>query len=214
MFFWLPKEEKSNGNQVKWTWLKMRSILFDFQIFSGLMIPAVVFFSFMSISTFSTFYLAGDPFDLSPGQLGSIFLVLFLGVIVSPIAGRWSDQVGRVQVILVGLSFLIVGAALTINTMILIVIIGLGLVTMGMFIVQSAAPTYIGELVGQEKTVSAVLYQMFFYFGGAMGTLVPSFIWSQFEYLGVVLLTEGVILIGLVISLALQVGFKRVAKNY
>lgn len=212
MIFWLPRESKNGGNQVKWTWLKIRSILFDFQILSGLMIPAVVFFSFMSISTFSTFYLVGHPFDLSPGQLGSTFLVLFLGVIVSPIAGKWSDKVGRVKVILVGMTFLIIGAVLTLFTNLLIIILGLGLVTMGMFVAQSAAPTYIGELIGQEKTVAAVFYQMFFYFGGAMGTLLPSFIWPRFEYLGVVLFTEGVILLGLTF-LVFQIGFSRMMKH-
>ena len=65
-----------------------------------------------------------------------------------------------------------------------------------MYIVQSAAPTYISELSPGNKGTVAVLYQTFFYFGGCMGTWLPSIMWEHYKYTGVVALCIGLILLG------------------
>lgn len=195
MIFWLPKDPSHTEKRIHWN--KIRPLVTNPKILTCLLIPLIVFFSFMSITTFSTFYLANPPFNLNPGQLGNTFLILLLGTLISPITGKWSDKIGRTKIIFIGIFLLFIGTGLTLVPIFLVVLVGFGLVTIGMFTVQSVAPAYIGELAGSEKTTSSVLYQMFFYLGGALGTLLPSLFWTKYQYIGIVILTDVVILMGL-----------------
>ncbi|MCB4760603.1 MAG: MFS transporter [Sulfurovum sp.] len=164
-----------------------------------LLIPMVVFFSFMAITTFITYHLAQAPFALNDQELGSLFLVLLLAVVVSPLAGRYSDRLGRVQMLFWALGSLVAGILLTLSGSLAVILIGLGLVTVGMFSVQSVAPTYLGELFPNERAkVAVLLYQMFFYFGGAMGTLVPAWVWDFGGYAGVVWFCVGLVSLGVI----------------
>ncbi|MCB4749500.1 MAG: MFS transporter [Sulfurovum sp.] len=164
-----------------------------------LLIPMVVFFSFMAITTFITYHLAQAPFALNDQELGSLFLVLLLAVVVSPLAGRYSDRLGRVQMLFWALGSLVAGILLTLSGSLAVILIGLGLVTVGMFSVQSVAPTYLGELFPNERAkVAVLLYQMFFYFGGAMGTLVPAWVWGFGGYAGVVWFCVGLVSLGVI----------------
>ncbi|MCB4784601.1 MAG: hypothetical protein LGB69_08470, partial [Sulfurovum sp.] len=88
---------------------------------------------------------------------------------------------------------------LTLSGSLAVILIGLGLVTVGMFSVQSVAPTYLGELFPNERAkVAVLLYQMFFYFGGAMGTLVPAWVWGFGGYAGVVWFCVGLVSLGVI----------------
>jgi len=163
---------------------------------SILFIPMVVFFSFMAVTTFITYHLSQAPFFLNEAALGSLFLVLLLSVVASPLAGKYSDKIGRVKVLFLALILLLVGILLTLSTSLVIILIGLGLVTIGMFSVQSVTPTYLGDLFPHERARVAIFYQTFFYFGGAMGTLVPAWVWRYGGYDAVALFCVGLVILG------------------
>jgi YNFM family putative membrane transporter len=169
------------------------------------LIPMVVFFAFMAVTTFVTYRLASEHFGLDAGALGSVFLVLLLAVVVSPVAGKLSDRYGRVYLLLSGVVSLLLGIVLTLSGTLFWVIAGIGLVTVGMFTVQSVAPAYLGDLVPEDRATMAVLYQSFFYLGGAMGTILPSIVWRDGGYQAVGLLCVGLVTVGvlpLIVNLA------------
>ncbi|MDX1810268.1 MAG: MFS transporter [Sulfurospirillaceae bacterium] len=198
MIFGLPAN--TAGNIIKKEIIKKKDIvlyLSNPRILSVLLIPTVVFFSFMAISTFATYHLAQAPFNLNSSEIGNIFLVLLLGVFISPLAGRYSDIVGRVRILFLGVGILILGIILTLSHSSLFIIVGIGFVTLGMFSVQSVTPTYIGELVPSNRGVTAVLYQTFFYLGGCLGTLLPSIAWKYYHYSGVAILCITLLLLGI-----------------
>jgi len=168
----------------------------NLQIFFILLIPMVVFFSFMAITTFVTYHLAQAPFLLNEAQLGSLFLVLLLAVVVSPLAGKYSDRFGRVKILFLAILSLMLGIVLTLSSSLILIIIGMGLVTIGMFSVQSVTPTYLGDLVPNNRATMAVMYQTFFYFGGAMGTILPVLVWKYGGYDGVVMLCLSLVVFG------------------
>jgi len=66
----------------------------------------------------------------------------------------------------------------------------------------------LGDLVPGDKATVAVLYQTFFYFGGAMGTLLPAVVWSYGGYDGVALPGFGLVLLG-----ALPLGYHIILKK-
>ncbi|WP_321469490.1 MFS transporter [Halarcobacter sp.] len=196
MIFALPVNKTEIANKRVINKDALFNFLSNIKILSVLIIPTVVFFSFMAISTFATYHLAQEPFNLDASQLGNIFLVLLLGVIISPFAGRYSDIIGRLRIIYLGIAILILGIFLTLSQSISLVIAGLGLVTMGMFSVQSVTPTYLGELVPENKATISILYQSFFYLGGCLGTFLPSIFWEYYKYNGVTSFCIALILIG------------------
>jgi len=189
------KMEQGRGKMLK------REALFGYlfkpQILSVLLIPLVVFFSFMAITTFVTYHLAQAPFGLNEAELGSLFLVLLLAVVASPLAGYYSDKLGRVKVLFLALISLVVGILLTLSSSLELILVGMGLVTIGMFSVQSVTPTYLGDLVPNDRATVAVLYQTFFYMGGALGTLLPVLAWGHGGYTGVIFLCLGLVGLGL-----------------
>lgn len=67
---------------------RIRTYLTDPAILSILIIPTVVFFAFMAVTTFATYHLATAPYHLGAGALGSVYLILLLGVAASLMAGR------------------------------------------------------------------------------------------------------------------------------
>ncbi|WP_419777836.1 MFS transporter [Malaciobacter marinus] len=196
MIFALPDNENETKNKRTINKTALFNFLSNIKIVAVLVIPTIVFFTFMAISTFATYHLAQEPFNLNASQLGNIFLVLTLGVIISPLAGRFSDIFGREIVIFLGIGILIIGILLTLSQSISLIIIGIGLVTIGMFSIQSVTPTYIGELVPENKNTVSILYQSFFYLGGCLGTFIPAIIWKYYNYNGVAILCIILLLIG------------------
>jgi len=192
----LPDVQTKAKTQHKSTQEKGYRYLFQAKIISVLLIPLVVFFSFMAMTTFVTYHLALAPFSLNVAQLGNLFLVLLLAVVVSPLAGRYSDVFGRVKILFFALTVLLIGMLLTLSSSLWLVVVGLGLVTVGMFSVQSITPTYLGDLDPEHRNTLAVAYQTFFYLGGALGTLVPAWAWKLAGFNGVVWLCVGLVLFG------------------
>ncbi|PLY09757.1 MAG: hypothetical protein C0625_00750 [Arcobacter sp.] len=196
MLFTLPKPERNIIKKNIATKNDILLYLSNPKILSILFIPTVVFFSFMAISTFATYHLAQEPFNLNTRELGNVFLVLLLGVIVSPLVGRYSDIIGRVKIMFFGISILIFGIFLTLTQSFTLVIIGMGFVTIAMFSVQSVAPAYLGEIVSNNKSTISILYQSFFYLGGCLGTFIPSIVWEYYEYSGVAIFCIILLLLG------------------
>ena len=198
MIYGLPSDKKKNIKKKIIMKENILNYISNLQIISILIIPSVVFFSFMAITTFATYHLAKPPFNLSSGELGNLFLVLLIGVFVSPIAGKYSDTIGRVKILFFGIFVLIIGILLSLIQSYLFVIIGIGLVTVGMFSVQSVVPTYLGDLVPNDRATLAILYQTFFYFGGALGTLIPALIWKSYYFNGVAIFCISLLLVGII----------------
>jgi YNFM family putative membrane transporter len=196
MAWGLPKTKLDKNSKAKVQTKALWGYLFDSQILSILLIPMVVFFTFMAVTTFVTYHLSQAPFSLNASQLGNLFLILLLAVIVSPLAGRYSDKIGRVKILYFGLFSLIVGVLLTLNSSLFCIVVGVGFVTIGMFTVQSVTPTYLGDIVPHDRATVGVLYQNFFYLGGALGTLVPALAWEYGGYDAVMFLCLTVITLG------------------
>ena len=207
MYVGLPSS-KSTTTKPKANRKKLLSYLKSPKILSILLVPMVVFFSFMAVSSFVTYRLAETPFSLDASALSNTFLVLLVAVVVSPLAGKYSDTLGRVKVLFLGVVVLLIGIIISTIDSYILILLGLGLVTVGMFSVQAVAPAYLGDLVPDDKATVAVLYQTFFYFGGAMGTLLPVMAWGYGGYDGVALLCFALVLLG-----SVPLGYNQVLKS-
>ena len=86
-----------------------------------------------------TEYLAAEPFRLNSEQLGSIFFVYLLGVVITPQSGRFLDYFGFRHTSVLYCSMMIAGLAFTLVKSLPIVIVGLAIFSSGVFVAQAAA---------------------------------------------------------------------------
>jgi MFS transporter, YNFM family, putative membrane transport protein len=145
--------------------------------------------------TYANFYLAAAPFHLNSAQLGSIFFVYLLGVIITPQSGRFLDHFGFRHTTLLYCAMVIAGLFLTLVKSLPVVIVGLAIFSSGVFVAQAAATVQTGAIAGRARSSAAGLYVAFYYLGGSVGATLTDVFWRWQGWLGCVALLGGVSLV-------------------
>jgi len=158
---------------------------------------ATVLFALAGCFTYANFYLAAAPFRLNSAQLGSIFLVYLLGVIITPQSGRFLDRFGFRHTTVVYCGMMIAGLLLTLVKSLPIVIAGLAIFSSGVFVAQAAATVQTGAIAGRARSSAAGLYVAFYYLGGSIGAALTGLFWRWKGWPGCVVLMGGVSLASL-----------------
>jgi predicted MFS family arabinose efflux permease len=143
-------------------------------------------FCVVAIFTYVNFYLAAPPFGLGPGALAFVFAVYLLGMATTPVASRIAIRVGRRRTLFLACALSTAGLLLTLVPVLAVVILGLGAVCGGLFVVQSLSLGFIGVTVRRAKSTAVGLYVTVFYVGGALGGIVPASLWRLGGWPGVI----------------------------
>lgn len=176
---WLPKARNFKRQQnIKTSVLAIAKHLRNPPLLAAYAVGFNVLFSNVSTFTYVNFYLAASPFHLNTTALGSIFFVYLLGVVVTPIAGRWLDRLGYRLVLAIAILTSSLGLLLTLIPKLGLIIIGLAICSSGVFVCQSAAKSYVGITAGEGRSSATGLYVACFYLGGSVGAILPGFVWS------------------------------------
>jgi predicted MFS family arabinose efflux permease len=147
-----------------------------------------VLFSLVGTFTYITFYLHGKPFELSTGAQAWIFGVYALGVIITPLAGRWVDRVGYRKTLALAITCSAGGVLLTLVPVLGVVVLGLAICSSGVFVCQAAASGHVGVAAREARSSAAGLYVALYYAGGTVGAQVPGLIWKVWGWPGCVAL--------------------------
>jgi len=139
----------------------------------------LLLFGMIGTTTYANFYLASPPFRFTPEQLGSVFVIYLFGLLVTPLAGRYMDRRGYRRTIVLAVLTSLVGLAATLKLSVPFVIVGLTLMTSGVFAVQAATTAHLGLVSGGARSSAAGLYLSFYYAGGALGGVLPAFFWVR-----------------------------------
>jgi MFS transporter, YNFM family, putative membrane transport protein len=158
---------------------------------------ASALFTLVGCFTYANFYLAAAPFHLNSAQLGSIFFVYLLGVVITPQAGRFLDRFGFRHTTIVYCVMMIAGLLLTLIRSLPIVIVGLAIFSSGVFIAQAAATVQTGAIAGRARSSAAGLYVAFYYLGGSVGATLTDVFWQWKRWPGCVVLLGGVSLVSM-----------------
>jgi len=138
-----------------------------------------VLFSLVGVFTWITFHLAAAPFSLSTAALSSLFFVYLIGLVVTPAAGLLITKVGLRAGISGAICCSMTGVLLTLAPSLIVVIIGLALVSTGVFIAQTASQSHLRVAAPPEARVTAAgLYLTCYYLGGTAAGVVPGYFWS------------------------------------
>jgi len=129
---------------------------------------ATVLFALVGCFTYANFYLAAAPFHLNSAQLGSIFFVYLLGVVITPQSGWFMDRFGFRHTTILYCSMMIAGLLLT-----LVKNRARGYrwpspLFSGVFVAQAAATVQDGRNRRRARSSAAGLYVTFYYLGEAL----------------------------------------------
>ncbi len=162
---------------------------------------AAVLFCLVGCLTYANFYLAAPPFHLNSAQLGSIYFVYLLGVVITPMAGKFLDHHGFRRTAYLYCAIMIAGLLLTLIRSLPGVIIGLAIFSTGVFIAQAAATVETGAIAGRARSSAAGLYVTFYYLGGAAGATVSGWFWQWAGWHGCVALLSAMAVVSLGMAL-------------
>ncbi|MGA8731759.1 MAG: MFS transporter [Terracidiphilus sp.] len=138
-----------------------------------------VLFSLVGVFTWITFHLAAAPFFLSTTALSSLFFVYLIGLVVTPAAGYIITRVGLRAGVGGAICLSIVGVVLTLAPSLPIVIVGLTLLSSGVFISQTASQSHLRVAAPPGARVTAAgLYLTCYYLGGTAAGVVPGAFWA------------------------------------
>jgi predicted MFS family arabinose efflux permease len=171
--------------------LRNRRLLANFGMGSAVLLAQVGCF------TYANFYLAAAPFRLNSAQLGSIFFVYLLGVVITPQSGRFLDRFGFRHTTVLYCTMMIAGLLLTLVKSVPVVIVGLAIFSSGVFVAQASATVQTGAIAGRARSSAAGLYVTFYYLGGSVGATLTDWFWHWAAWPGCVALLGGVSLASL-----------------
>jgi len=138
-----------------------------------------VLFSLVGVFTWITFYLDAPPFSLSTTALSSLFFVYLIGLVVTPAAGYLITRVGLRAGIGGAICCSIAGVLLTLVHSLPVVILGLAMLSSGVFIAQTASQSHLRIAAPPGARVTAAgLYLTCYYLGGTAAGVVPGAFWA------------------------------------
>ena len=138
-----------------------------------------VLFSLVGVFTWITFHLAAAPFHLGTAALSSLFFVYLIGLVVTPAAGFLITRVGLRAGIGGAILCSMTGVLLTLAPSPPVIIVGLTLLSSGVFISQTASQSHLRVAAPPEARVTAAgLYLTCYYIGGTAAGVVPGAFWA------------------------------------
>jgi MFS transporter, YNFM family, putative membrane transport protein len=138
-----------------------------------------VLFSLVGVFTWITFHLSTAPFLLSTTALSSLFFVYLIGLVVTPAAGYLITRVGLRAGIGGAIACSIAGVLLTLAPSLPVVILGLTLLSSGVFTAQTASQSHLRVAAPPGARVTAAgLYLTCYYLGGTAAGVVPGVFWA------------------------------------
>ncbi len=138
-----------------------------------------VLFSLVGVFTWITFHLSAAPYHLSTAALSSLFFVYLIGLVVTPAAGYLITRVGLRAGISGAIACSMAGVLLTLAPALWTIILGLTLVSSGVFIAQTAAQSHLRVAAPPGSRVTAAgLYMSCYYVGGTAAGVVPGAFWA------------------------------------
>lgn len=151
-------------------------------VVTACLLGACVLFSLVGCFTFINLHLADTPYELSTGALANIFAVYLLGVIITPLSTTLLRRFGSARTVRVAVVVSMLGVLLTLVAPLWGVVIGLAVMSSGVFITQSATISYIAVNVKKGRSLASGLYYMGYYAGGTLGAWLGGITYARGQW--------------------------------
>jgi YNFM family putative membrane transporter len=159
--------------------------------------------SFVTLYNYIGFQLTAPPYSLSQTLVGWIFIIYLVGTFSSTWFGSLADKYGRRAMLLIAIFIMFIGALITLNTFLLVKIVGIAIFTFGFFGGHSIASSWVGRRVTHDKAQASSLYLFFYYVGSSIGGTAGGVFWMNYGWGGVISMIIGFLALSLVLSVCL-----------
>ena len=143
-----------------------------------------LFFSFVGVFSFVTYYLEAPPFSLSTAIGSLIFLLWGLGA-VGPVAGALADRFGWRVTLVAALIASLLSLPLSLVGTLPAVISALAVLTVGMFSGATAAQIGVATASESDQGSASAIYYSCYYTCGAFAGFLPGVAWQWWGWPGV-----------------------------
>ena len=149
------------------------------------------------------FRLEAKPFSLGQAAIGFVYSIYLVGAVASAILGELAGRYGRRRVIGFAIAFMPVGVVLTLPDNLPLMILGVGVVTIGFFGGHSIASSWVGLRAETAKAQASALYLFFYYAGGSVAGTVGGWVFAVLKWPGVAALVGAMSVVALLIAIRL-----------
>jgi YNFM family putative membrane transporter len=124
---------------------------------------------FVTVYNYLEFRLRAAPFGLPAVVVGLLFVSYLAGSAGSAVAGRLADRYGRAKVFRITGIITLAGLALTLSTLLPVIIAGLLIITAGFFAGHAVAAGWAGARGRALNAQGAAVYLLCYYLGSSVG---------------------------------------------
>jgi len=161
----------------------------------------IIMGSFVTLYNYIGYSLMASPYNLSQTVVGCIFSIYLVGTFSSTYMGQLVGHINRSKVLCLAIGIMLAGCLITLNTNLVLKIIGVATLTFGFFGGHSVASSWVAKSAIADKAQASSLYLLLYYLGASvLGTLGGKFL-NVYAWNGVVLLIS----ISLLVALSLVI---------
>lgn len=154
----------------------------------------LVLFCFQGALNFMPFEIKALNPDITPAQIGFLYLGYIIGIVTALLVGRIKRLLGGdLRAIIFG--FVVFGIA----PLIMLIksfwwlFFAVFVICIGMFIVHSVLSAFVNSISSEKKGITNGLYLAFYYTGGTIGTTMPSYLYYHFGWEVLCLFLSGIL---------------------
>lgn len=143
----------------------------------------LILFCFQGALNFMPFAIKALNPNITPAQIGFLYLGYIIGIITALLVGRIKRALGGdLRAIVFG--FLVFGIAplIMLAQNFWWLFFAVFVICIGMFIVHSVLSAFVNSISSEKKGITNGLYLAFYYTGGTFGTTLPSYLYNHFGW--------------------------------
>ncbi|MFD7509790.1 MFS transporter [Streptomyces sp. NPDC059853] len=142
--------------------------------------------AFSAVYTVIGFRLVAEPFGLSAGLIGSVFVIYLVGTCSSSVTGPMVERLGRRGALYLAITTVTGGLLLSLADHLATVLLSLVLITGGFFFGHAVASGSVSRAVTHGRAQASALYQVAYYLGNSAGGTLGAVIFHHAGWQGVV----------------------------
>jgi MFS transporter, YNFM family, putative membrane transport protein len=134
--------------------------------------------AFVATYNYIGFRLEAPPFSLSPGVVGLVYSIYVIGAVSSTVTGELAGRYGRRRIVGFAIAFMPIGVLLTLPENLWLMILGVGVLTIGFFGGHSIASSWVGLRAETGKAQASSLYLFFYYVGSSLAGSIGGWVFT------------------------------------
>ncbi|NJP66459.1 MFS transporter [Streptomyces spiramenti] len=142
--------------------------------------------AFSAVYTAVAFRLTEDPFGLSAGVAGTVFVIYLVGTCSSSMTGVTVTRLGRRGALYVGIGAITAGLVLSLSQNLTLLLLALVLITGGFFLGHAVASAAVGRAATRARAQASALYTVTYYGGASAGGVLGALTYHKAHWEGTV----------------------------